>query len=148
MKEQFRIVGISKNGIMFQTFLKSAFVLTLLLFVGTLKAQSPEVLKDWTAFEESPEMIDVSYQIVKCTPSSVATMHLNVFNEGGVKDKAEFDLIFTDPSSNKSTTINVNYPIKFAAMDIADCSGNFPKLAIAFPIGFDPTTVHIEIKYL
>ena len=120
-----------------------------LIFTITLTAQSePEVLKNWTALEEAEFHYDVSYSIVKCSPTSKAIVLLNAFNEDGTNPKVGFTLVFSDANGNTSTKVITPFASKLGDMFIAKCNSEVhSNLKFDFPENIDMSSMTIKITY-
>lgn len=92
-------------------------------------------------------MVDVSYQIIKCSSDSNAEILLNVFNEAGIKTNFGITLHFTDNSNiKKDVSIALNVPQ--GDMWIASCENNkYPKLKFQVPDGIDADSLVLTITY-
>jgi hypothetical protein len=132
-----------------KTFLKNAIFTMVLFFSITLSAQAePEVLKNWTVLEEAEFHYDVSYSVVKCSPTSKATVLINAFNEDGTNPKVGFTLNFSDASGNKAQVIVAPFASKLGDMFIANCnSEEYSNLKFNFPENIEISSMKIEITY-
>jgi len=132
-----------------KTYLKSVIFILTLFFSITLSAQSEtEVLKNWTALEEAEFHYDVSYSVVKCSPSSKAMVLINAFNEDGTNPKVGFTLDFSDSSGNKAQVVVAPFASNLGDMRIASCfSDENLNLKFDFPENIDVTSVKIKITY-
>jgi hypothetical protein len=121
----------------------------VLFFAISLSAQAePEVLKNWTALEEAEFHYDVSYGVVKCSPTSKATVLINAFNEDGTNPKVGFTLNFSDASGNKAQVIVAPFASKLGDMFIANCnSEEYSNLKFNFPENIEISSMKIEITY-
>jgi hypothetical protein len=130
-------------------FLKNAIFTMVLFFTITLSAQTePEMLKNWTALEEAEFHYDVSYSVVKCSPTSKATVLINAFNEDGTNPKVGFTLNFSDASGNKAQVIVAPFASKLGDMFIANCnSEEYSNLKFNFPENIEISSMKIEITY-
>lgn len=109
---------------------------------------NPEVLKEWTVLEEAEFHYDVSYSVVKCTPTSKAKMLLNTFNEDGTNPKVGFTLDFSDASGNKAQVIVAPFASKLGDMFIASCSSDkYQNLKFDVPENIDISSMKIKITY-
>ena len=120
-----------------------------LFFSITLSAQSEtEVLKNWTALEEAEFHYDVSYTVVKCTPSSKAIILINAFNEDGTNAKVGFTFAISDAAGNTAQVIIAPFASKLGDMFIANCnSEEHSNLKLEVPAGIDTASIKIEITY-
>lgn len=120
-----------------------------LFFSFTLSAQSePEVLKQWTALEEAEFHYDVSYSVVKCNPTSKATVLINAFNEDGTNDKVGFTLAFSDANGNTAQVVIAPFASKLGDMFIANCTANeYSNLKFDLPENIDHSSMNIQITY-
>ncbi|MFT5249745.1 MAG: hypothetical protein ACI93P_001475 [bacterium] len=132
-----------------KTFLKNAIFTMVLFFSITLSAQvEPEVLKNWTALEEAEFHYDVSYSVVKCSPTSKATVLINAFNEDGTNPKVGFTLNFSDDNSNTAQVVITPFSSNLGDMFIANCnSEEYSNLKFECPENIDLATVKVEITY-
>lgn len=123
------------------------------LFSNRAEAQSspvayPEILTMWTGLEESPQMIDVSYQVVRCSAGAPSRLMLHVFNEGGETNQVGFTLNIVDIASGQSYTHAVaTFSIPFAEMQIGDCQGVHSHLVIDLPAGYQGNNISVSITY-
>ena len=120
-----------------------------LFFSITLFAQSgPEIIKNWTALEEAEFHYDVSYSIVKCSPTSKTSVLLNAFNEDGTNPKVGFTLNFSDDNGNTAQVIIAPFASKLGDMFIAKCTSNeYSNLKFDYPENIDLATMKIQITY-
>lgn len=110
-------------------------------------AQNETVFQDWTSLEESTQLIDVSYRIVKCTEDASIQIHFHIFNENPEEKTLSFSLEITDGNGN-SETIEVNgLNLEIGEMRIADCSDANPEIKVDFPTNLDANTASVEIHY-
>ena len=132
-----------------KTYLKSVIFILTLFFSITLSAQSEtEVLKNWTALEEAEFHYDVSYTVVKCTPSSKAIILINAFNEDGTNAKVGFTFAISDAAGNTAQVIIAPFASKLGDMFIANCnSEEHSNLKFEVPAGIDTASIKIEITY-
>lgn len=132
-----------------KTFLGNAVFILALLFSLTFSAQSePEVLINWTALEEAEFHYDVSYSIVKCSPTSKATFLINAFNEDGTNPKVGFTLNFSDKNGNTAQVVIAPFASKLGDMFIAKCnSDTYSHLKFKYPENIDIDTMEIDITY-
>ena len=120
-----------------------------LFFSLTLSAQSePEVLKNWMALEEAEFHFDVSYQVVKCSPTSKATVLINAFNEDGTNAKVGFTLDFSDDNGNTNQVIIAPFASNLGDMIIPSCNSDLhSNLKFDFPENIDLSSVKVNITY-
>ena len=120
-----------------------------LIFTMTLSAQSePEVLQNWTALEEADFFYDVSYSIVKCSPTSNAMVLINDFNEDGTNPKVGFTLNFSDDNGNTAQVVITPFASSLGDMFIASCnSEDHSNLKFECPKNIDLATMKIDITY-
>jgi hypothetical protein len=132
-----------------KTFLKNAIFTMVLFFSITLSAQAePEVLKNWTVLEEAEFHYDVSYSVVKCSPTSKATVLMNAFNEDGTNPKVGFTLNFSDADNNTAQVIVAPFASNLGDMFIANCnSEEYSNLKFNFPENIEISSMKIEITY-
>ena len=132
-----------------KTYLKSVIFILTLFFSITLSAQSEtEVLKNWTALEEAEFHYDVSFTVVKCTPSSKAIILINAFNEDGTNAKVGFTFAISDAAGNTAQVIIAPFASKLGDMFIANCnSEEHSNLKFEVPAGIDTASIKIEITY-
>lgn len=131
-------------------------ILTLLfltiLLGSNLKVSAqtePEFIQNWTQLEEAEFYFDVSYAVVKCSPTSKAKVLLNAFNEGGTYTKVGFKLALKDAAGNKAAIEIPLFASKLGDMFIASCdSDNHSNLRFDVPEGIDASTMTIEITYI
>lgn len=110
-------------------------------------AQNETVFQDWTSLEESTQLIDVSYRIVKCTEDASIQIHFHIFNENPEEKTLSFSLEITDGNGN-SETIEVNdLNLEIGEMRIADCGDANPEIKVDFPTNLDANTTSVEIHY-
>jgi hypothetical protein len=131
------------------TFFKKAIFIMVLLFTITLSAQAePEVLKDWTAMEEADFYFDVSFAVVKCSPTAKALILINTFNEDGTNPKVGFTLNFSDDKGNTAQTTVAPFASNLGDMFIASCSSNeHSNLKVEYPENIELATLKIDITY-
>jgi hypothetical protein len=131
------------------TFLKNAIFTMVLFFSITLSAQvEPETLKNWTVLEEAEFHYDVSYSVVKCSPTSKATVLINAFNEDGTNPKVGFTLNFSDADNNTAQVIVAPFASNLGDMFIANCnSEEHSNLKFNFPENIEISSMKIEITY-
>lgn len=127
-------------------------MLFLTIMLGSSKmalAQTePEFIQNWTPLKEAEFHFDVSYAVVKCSPTSKAKVILNAFNEGGSYSKVGFKLALKDAAGNKATVEIPLFATKLGDMFIASCdSDNHSNLRFDVPEGIDASTMIIEITY-
>lgn len=130
----------------------SKFLVSLIIlfsFTQTIFAQSnPEILKNWAALEEAEFHFDVSYSVVKCSPTSKAIVLINAFNEDGTNPKVGFTLNFSDASGNKAQVIVAPFASNLGDMLIASCnSDKHSNLKFDFPKNIELSTVKVIITY-
>lgn len=132
-----------------KTILKNVIFILTLFFTIAISAQSePEVLKNWTALEEAEFHYDVSYSVVKCTPTSKAIVLINAFNEDGTNPKVGFTLKFSDNNGGSFTKVITPFASKLGDMFIASCSSDkHSNLKFDFPENIDVNSMKIEITY-
>lgn len=124
-------------------------VLTFLLISLSLStyAQS-EYIKDWVPLEEAKFHFDVSYAVVKCTPSSAAIVLMNAFDEGGAHPQVGFTLNISDSNGNKAQVTIPLFETKLGDMRIANCdSDENSHLKFDVPKNIDAKTMEIDITY-
>ncbi len=106
------------------------------------------LLKNWTVLEEAEFHYDVSYTVVKCSPTSKATVLINAFNEDGTNPKVGFTLDFSDESGNTAQVIVAPFASKLGDMFIANCnSEDHSNLKIEYPENIELATLKIDITY-
>lgn len=130
--------------------LLKTFLLSFVLFCSSFgfSQSSPEVIKIWTALEEAEFHYDVSYTVVKCTPSSKAMILINAFNEDGTNAKVGFTLAISDAAGNTAQVIIAPFASKLGDMFIANCnSEEHSNLKFEVPAGIDTASIKIEITY-
>jgi hypothetical protein len=120
-----------------------------LIFTMTLSAQSEqEVLLNWTALEEAEFHFDVSYTVVKCSPTSKATVLMNTFNEDGTNPKVGFTLDFSDDNGNIAQVVVAPFASKLGDMFIASCASEaYSNLKFDCPDNIDLSTMKVKITY-
>ncbi len=125
------------------------FFTTMLSNSAMVSAQTePEYIQNWTQLKEAEFYYDVSYAVVKCSPTSKAKVLLNAFNEGGVYPKVGFKLILKDAAGNKALIEIAPFISKLGDMFIASCnSDDHANLRFDVPKGLDASTLTIEITY-
>jgi hypothetical protein len=125
--------------------------LTIMLSSSTtmVSAQTePEYIQNWTQLEEAKFYFDVSYAVVKCSPTAKAKVIMNAFNEGGTFPKVGFKLALKDAAGNKAQVEIPLFKTKLGDMFIASCdSDEHANLRFDVPAGIDPLTMTIEITY-
>ena len=108
----------------------------------------PEYLQNWTQLKEADFYFDVSYAVVKCSPTSKAKVLLNAFNEGGSYLKVGFKLALKDANGNKAIVEIEPFATKLGDMFIASCGEeDHSNLKFDVPEGIDGATMKIEITY-
>jgi hypothetical protein len=128
----------------------SLLFLTLLLGGSTLvSAQTePQFIQNWTQLEEAKFYFDVSYAVVKCSPTSKAKVLLNAFNEGGTYQKVGFKLTLKDAAGHEAQVEIPLFKTKLGDMFIASCnSDDHANLRFDVPVGIDAATMTIAITY-
>tara|TARA_B110000116_G_scaffold194834_1_gene169651 strand:+ start:205 stop:624 length:420 start_codon:yes stop_codon:yes gene_type:complete len=132
-----------------KTFLKNAIFTMVFFFTITLSAQiEPEVLKNWTSLEEADFYFDVSFAVVKCSPTAKALILINTFNEDGTNPKVGFTLNFLDDKGNTAQIIVAPFASNLGDMFIASCSSNeHSNLKIEYPENIELATLKIDITY-
>jgi hypothetical protein len=132
-----------------KTFLNNVICIMILFFAISLSAQAePEVLKDWTAMEEADFYFDVSFAVVKCSPTEKALILINTFNEDGTNPKVGFTLNFSDDKGNTAQIIVAPFASNLGDMFIASCSSNeHSNLKIEYPENIELATLKIDITY-
>ena len=130
-------------------FLKSVIFTMALFFSMSISAQSePEMLINWTALEEAEFHYDVSYSVVKCTPTSNAVVLINAFNEDGTNPKVGFTLDFTDADNNTAQVVIAPFASNLGDMFIANCNTEeHANLKFNFPENINMSSMKIEITY-
>lgn len=122
--------------------------MTLTLSTTVFSQSEPEILKNWTALEEAEFHYDVSYAVVKCTPTSKPSILINAFNEDGTNPKVGFTLKFSDANGNSFTKVITPFSSKLGDMFIASCNSNkYPNLKFDFPENIELSSMKIEITY-
>ncbi|TDE29234.1 hypothetical protein E0I61_08690 [Flavobacterium ranwuense] len=129
-------------------FIMSAFC----VFYNTINAQSnqtePKYIQNWTQLEEAKFYFDVSYAVVKCSPTSKAKVIMNAFNEGGTYPKVGFKLALKDAAGNEAQMEIALFETKIGDMFIASCdSEDHANLRFDVPEGIDASTMKISIIY-
>tara|TARA_R110001632_G_scaffold232691_1_gene374252 strand:+ start:248 stop:709 length:462 start_codon:yes stop_codon:yes gene_type:complete len=130
--------------------LLKTFLLSFVLFCSSFgfAQSSPEVIKIWTALEEAEFHYDVSYTVVKCTPSSKAIILINAFNEDGTNAKVGFTFAISDAAGNTAEVVVVPFASKLGDMFIANCnSEEHSNLKFEVPAGIDTASIKIDITY-
>ena len=128
----------------------SLLFLTILLSSSAMvSAQTePVYIQNWTQLKEADFHFDVSYAVVKCSPTSKAKVLLNAFNEGGSYTKVGFKLALKDANGNKAIVEIALFTTKLGDMFIASCNkDDYANLRFDVPEGIDATTMKIEITY-
>jgi hypothetical protein len=126
-------------------FITSLFLISSML---TYSQSEPETLKNWTALEEAEFHYDVSYTLVKCSPTSKATVLINAFNEDGTNPKVGFTLNFSDDNGNTAQVVIAPFASKLGDMFIASCSSDkYSNLKFDCPENIDISTLKIKITY-
>jgi hypothetical protein len=132
-----------------KTYLRNVIFIMTLLFSISLSAQTgSEVIKNWTALEEAEFHYDVSYTVVKCTPSATAMVLLNAFNEDGTNPKVGFTLAISDAAGNTAEVVITPFASSLGDMRIASCSSDeYSNLKFEVPAGIDASTIKMDITY-
>jgi hypothetical protein len=112
-------------------------------------ALAQTVIKGWTFAAESSNHVDVSYSVVKCSPTSSAELHLQIFNEKPTADTAKLNVVIADATSTQSFTTSVTMPLGLAELVSADCASTaLSNLKIAVPAAYDPATLTVTITFI
>jgi hypothetical protein len=107
-----------------------------------------EIIQNWTQLEEAEFHFDVSYAVVKCSPTSKAKVLLNAFNEGGSYPKVGFKLALKDAAGHQAAVEIPLFASKLGDMFIASCnSDDHANLRFDVPEGIDAATMTIAITY-
>lgn len=123
-------------------------VFALLVMSFNLQAQSPVFHQGWTALEESPNYIDVSYSVMECNGGS-PEIFLHVFNENPKAQSVNFTITIVNPATSQSTKYSVkNLQMDVGEMTQAECGSLANQnLKVALPKGYDPAKVTLSITY-
>lgn len=126
------------------------FLAIMLVSSAIVSAQSePQFIQNWTQLEEAEFHFDVSYAVVKCSPTSKAKVILNAFNEGGSHPKVGFKLELKDAAGHKAAVEIPLFATKLGDMFIASCdSDDHANLRFDVPTGIDASTMKISITYI
>lgn len=133
----------------FKEILNRSFFILLFGISTTLYSQStPTFIQEWQPLEEAEFHYDVSYAVVKCSPSSKAIVLLHTFNESGAETNVGFTFNLTD-SSGKTAKVTVPiFSSKLGDMKMSSCeSDENSNLKFEVPAGIDAATMKIEITY-
>lgn len=136
---------------LFTQFVKKRFcilMITLLLPLGMTAQSEPEVIQQWTVLEEAEFYFDVSYTVVKCSPTATPVVLMNAFNEGGIETNVGFTLALTDANGNTAEVTIPLFQSNLADMFIASCdSDEHANLRFEVPQGMDANSLSISITY-
>lgn len=125
-----------------------SFMLMFFFSVASYSQKPPEFIQEWQPLEEAEFHFDVSYAVVKCTPSSNAVVLLNAFNESGAHPKIGFTLNLSDASGNKAQVTIPLYSTTLGDMRMSSCeSDEHSNLKFEVPAGIDAATMKIDITY-
>jgi hypothetical protein len=130
-------------------FLKvSLFTLVVCFSTAIYSQNSPEFIQEWQPLEEAEFHFDVSYAVVKCSPSSNAVVLLNAFNESGAHPKIGFTLDLTDASGNKAQVTIPLFSTQLGDMMMSSCESDVnSNLKFEVPAGINAATMKIDITY-
>ena len=149
-KKQFKEPNNLGTNFFIQCVKNQFFILmiTLLLPLGMTAQSEPEIIQEWTPLEEAEFHYDVSYTVVKCSPTSTPVVLLNAFNEGGTYTNVGFTLELTDAGGNTAEVVIPLFQCNFADMFIASCdSDEHANLRFDVPDGIDASSFSITITY-
>lgn len=124
-------------------------LMVVLHLASATGARAQTIIQGWTFAAESSNHVDVSYSIVKCSPTSDAELHLQIFNEKAATDNAKFNVVIADAALGQSFTTLVNRPLGVAELVSADCATTTPSnLRIAVPAAYDPAALTVTITFI
>ncbi|WP_139958058.1 hypothetical protein [Flavicella sediminum] len=132
-----------------KTLIKVSLLAIVLNFSTSIYSQNPpEFIQEWQPLEEAEFHYDVSYAVVKCSPTSNAQVILNAFDESGSHSKIGFTLDLTDATGNKAQVTIPLFSTKLGDMNISSCESELnSNLKFEVPAGIDAATMKIEITY-
>lgn len=124
-------------------------IIVVLLLASGIGAHAQTSIQGWTIGGESAVHIDVAYQIVKCSPTGNAELHLQVFNEKTEADIAKFNVVIADAALGQSFNTLVTKSLANMEMLIADCGSTaLNDLKIAIPTAYNPAALTVTITFI
>lgn len=132
-------------------FLINPFVLPLILFCffSTANyAQSDNYIQNWTMIGESETFVDISYSVVQCD-ENVQKILLQVFNESGTVQKANFTVTISDENSGKSVEHKFeDLELSVGEMCQPECGNNkFANLRFDVPENYDSSRMSVSVNF-
>jgi hypothetical protein len=124
-------------------------IVVVLHMASSLGASAQTSIKGWTSGGESAAHIDVTYQIVKCSSTGNAELHLQLFNEKTAADTAKLNVLIADAALGQSFTTPVTKSLGVMEMLTAECGSTaLSNFKIAIPAAYDPAAVTVTITFI
>ena len=127
------------------------FIVSMFFSINPLKAQenSEIIYKDWLFVAESPNHVDVSARVVKCSEATANQVQIFIFNEGSERSDIRFTINISDVESGKSFNTEINHTVVRAEMVRAICDNDekLKGLKINLPKEYNPNNIVISIDF-